>query len=313
MNLQQLEYIAAVDTHRHFARAAEHCHVTQATLSMMIKKLEEELKVTLFDRSKQPVVPTREGAKIIQQARLVIREAMTIKDLAEQSKSLFSGELNIGIIPTLAPYLLPLFIKSFIEEYPLIRLIVSELTTDQIIQNLAHGEIDCGLLATPLNASGLKEDVLFYEKFLLYGNPQNLKPNELPDSKSLNNENIWLLREGHCLRTQVSSICDVHKNSFFDKHLLFEAGSIESLIGLVDRYKGLTIVPELAAVQMDEKRKSNMHLFKEPAPAREISLVTFRHEMKSALIEALKTSIRDNVIPYLTEGAYKAIKTKLGG
>ncbi|HXB30886.1 MAG TPA: LysR family transcriptional regulator, partial [Puia sp.] len=170
MNLQQLDYIIAIDTHRHFQQAAKKCFVTQATLSMMIQKLEDELGVKIFDRSKKPVKPTDIGEKIIAQARRIAAEAARVSELIKEEKGEVSGELRIGIIPTLAPYLLPLFLKKYVTDYPQVKLLINEFTTSTIIDRLKDGQLDAGILATPLNDNSIKEQVMFYEKYFLYVN-----------------------------------------------------------------------------------------------------------------------------------------------
>lgn len=210
MNLQQLEYIIAIDKYRHFVKAAEACFVTQATLSMMIKKLEEELEVKIFDRSKQPVVPTDIGEKIILQAKITLQHAQKIKELINEEQDKISGELRIGIIPTLAPYLLPLFLPSYLKNYPLVKIQISELTTEEIVQRLERNEIDAGILATPLENKILIEKPLFYEQFVVYAS----KEEQFRNKKYLLAEDIdvnrlWLLEEGHCLRSQVINLCEL--------------------------------------------------------------------------------------------------------
>jgi LysR family hydrogen peroxide-inducible transcriptional activator len=173
MTLVQLEYIIAVDTWRHFALAANHCFVTQPTLSMQIQKLEEELEVKLFDRSKQPVVPTETGAEIIEQARKVLAERNVLLENLQHKKGILTGELRIGIIPTLAPYLLPLFIQPFTKKHPGVKLIVNEMMTELIISRLREGKIDAGILVTPLQENGIREHILFYEEMMAYVSKKN--------------------------------------------------------------------------------------------------------------------------------------------
>lgn len=302
MNLQQLEYIVAVDTHRHFAKAAETCFVTQATLSMMIKKLEEELKVVVFDRSKQPVTPTDIGVHIIAQARHILAETHKLKSLVSERNNEVSGIIKVGIIPTLAPYLLPLFLQSFLKKYPKLTVHINELTTKQIIQQLKKEQIDVGILATPLHEEGIKEEPLFREQFKVYVakgekalNKRYLLPSDL-DTKRL-----WLLEEGHCLRSQMINLCELKKREPENANLHYEAGSIESLLKLVDMNKGITIVPELATLDFSKQRQTQLRSFKAPVPVREISLVTYRHFTKSGVLRALKEEMLLQVKPHLEE------------
>lgn len=297
MTLQQLEYIIAVDNYRHFLRAAEKCFVTQATLSMMIQKLEEELGVKIFDRSKQPVKPTVVGVKIIAQARRIVSEAARIKEIVKEEKGEVSGELKIGIIPTLAPYLVPLFLKEFTTEFTKIKLIINEHTTSAIIQGLKNGQLDAGILATPLNDASIKENVLFYEKYFLYVNDNEKGFNKqyvLPSDIDI--DRLWLLEEGHCMRSQILNLCELKKRHQVDEKLHYEAGSIETLKNLVEKNFGITIIPELATFNLSKPQKKRIRYFKEPTPVREISIVTHREYVKDKLIEALKEVIL-SVIP----------------
>jgi len=292
MNLQQLEYIVAVDTWRHFSAAAEKCNITQPTLSMMIQKLELELGVQLFDRSKHPVVTTDVGKDIILQARKILDEAGRIHEIAHNYKGEVKGELRIGIIPTLSPYLLPLFLNNFLKRYPHVRVKIMELTTQQIIDKLTSQLLDAGILATPLNLSSISEDPLFYEEFVVYTSAQEsgLKKKYLL-AEDIDVNRLWLLEEGHCLRSQVINLCELKKKETEAHNLDYEAGSIETLKKIVDISKGITILPELAVQELPKAQLSQIHYFKPPVPVREISLVTYHHFIKTRLIEALKEEI----------------------
>lgn len=297
MNLQQLEYIIAVDTYRHFLQAAKKCFVTQATLSMMIQKLEEELGVKIFDRSKKPVKPTDIGKKIIAQARRISAESARIKELIKEEKGVVSGELRIGIIPTLAPYLLPLFLKKFVTDYPAVKLLISEYTTGTIIKRLKKGQLHAGILATPLKDASIKEQVLFYEKYFLYVNEKETGFNQqyvLPADIDINR--LWLLEEGHCMRSQILNFCELKKQHEVNEQLHYEAGSIETLKNLVEKNFGITIIPELATHHLHTAQKKRLRYFKPPTPVREISIVIHREYVKDKLIAVLKDTIM-SVIP----------------
>lgn len=296
MVLQQLEYIVAVDTHRHFLRAAESCYVTQATLSMMIKKLEEELNTIIFDRSKQPVVPTDVGEKIIAQARRILGETAKMKELVNHERGELSGELRLGIIPTIAPYLLPLIVKEFTKAYPKINLYINEFTTDNIIEKLKTGQIDVGILATPLKEKTIKEQPLYYEKFFLYVNSAEKgydKQFVLP--KNIDVDRLWLLEEGHCMRSQILNLCELKRQSAVHDRLHYEAGSIETLMNLVDQDYGITIIPELKTQTMTEAQKKQLRYFKPPTPVREVSIVTHYEYVKERMVRALQQVITDAV------------------
>lgn len=296
MNLQQLEYIVAVDVHRHFVTAAERCFVTQATLSMMIKKLEDELEVKIFDRSKQPAVPTEIGKLIIAQAKKALQDTARIKEIVNEERGLVRGELKVGIIPTLAPYIIPMFINSFLKKYPDVKLQISELTTEAITEKLEQYSLDVGIMATPLNNAALIEQPLFYEQFVVYASAQEklLKKKYLL-AQDIDINRLWLLEEGHCLRSQVMNLCELKHREKELHQLDFESGSIETLKKIVDLNQGITILPELALNDLHASQRDRVRQFKSPAPVREISIVTFRHFVKEKLIDALKQEILDNI------------------
>lgn len=298
MNIQQLEYVIAVDAHRHFVKAAEKCFVTQATLSMMIKKLEEEMHIKIFDRSRQPVVPTEIGKKIIAQAKIILHESNKLKEMIQDEQVELKGELRIGIIPTLAPYLLPMFMNSFLQKYPSVKLKISEFTTDQIIHKLQQHELDAGLLSTPLNQPSLKEQPLFYEPFVVYASSDDkILRKKFVLANDINVNRLCLLEEGHCLRTQVSNLCELRNKEQQFRQLDFETGSIETLKRIVEVNQGITILPLLALKAMTAKQKQNVRYFKAPAPVREIGLVTYRYFLKEKLIQ----SFREEIINHIPE------------
>jgi LysR family hydrogen peroxide-inducible transcriptional activator len=306
MNLQQLEYIVSVDTHRHFEKAAEKCFVTQATLSAMIKKLEQELEVVIFDRSKQPVMPTETGKAIIEQARVVLKETQQLKLLSKEAKSGTAGELRIGVIPTVAPYLLPLFLTNVLKKYPAVKLKIVEQTTEHLLQLLSSDKLDVAIMATPLAEKGFAEKHLFYEEFKVYVAEQNrsLKKKYIL-AEDIDVNKLWLLEEGHCLRSQVLNLCEIQKQQAIIHHLDYETGSIESLLKITEMNGGVTIIPELATIHFDKKEKEKLRHFKQPVPVREISLVTYRHFVKKGLLQLLEKEIAAAVRPFL----HKKIET----
>jgi LysR family transcriptional regulator, hydrogen peroxide-inducible genes activator len=292
MTLVQLEYIVALDRYRHFAAAASNCFVTQPTLSMQIHKLEEELGIKIFDRSKQPVIPTEAGAEVIEHAKRIISERDQLHEMVHTRKGVISGELRVGIIPTLAPYLLPLFVHRFTEKYPNVKLIVNEMMTDLIISRLREGTIHAGILVTPLQEYGIKEDVLFYEELLVYvsKNNDNFRKNYVL-AQDIDPNKLWLLEEGHCFRSQIMNLCELQKASKEGHSFEYEAGSIETLRRMVELTDGITILPELATMDLNSKQQQQLRLFKRPAPMREVSLVVHRDFVKKRLIEILKKEI----------------------
>jgi LysR family hydrogen peroxide-inducible transcriptional activator len=292
MTLVQLEYIVALDRHRHFAIAAEQCHVTQPTLSMQINKLEQELGVKIFDRGKLPVLPTVAGTEIIEKARRVLAERDELLENIASKKDVIRGELRIGIIPTLAPYLLPLFVNSLAARFPELRLKVSELTTQTLIAHLREGRIDVGILVTPLQEAGIAEDILFYEELVAYVSKNNsVYQKQYVLSKDIDPDKLWLLEEGHCFRSQIVNLCELRKKTKGGSHFEYEAGSIETLRRMVDLNDGITILPELSTIDMSIKQQQKLRYFKHPAPMREVSMVVHRHFVKKKLIEVLKQEI----------------------
>ena len=288
ITLTQLEYIVAVDTFRHFGKAAENCFITQPTLSMQIKKLEEDLEVIIFDRSKQPLIPTVVGRRIIDQARIALQESQKINSIIKEHKNLISGELKIGIIPTLAPYLLPIFIGNYKRKYPNINIKVEELNTANIIDHLNHDLLDVGILVTPLKEDRINEKPIFYEGMLLYvheGHP--LATKKTINLKDIATPEIWLLSDGHCFRDQVINLCSFKGTVNSALPFQFEAGTLETVMNIIDKEGGLTIIPELATLGMSESRFDHVRTFNDINPLREVSLVYSKHYAKYKVIELL--------------------------
>ena len=291
MTLVQLEYIVAVDTYRSFVAAAEKCFVTQPTLSMQVQKLEDMLGVKLFDRSKQPINPTEIGVQVIAQARTILQEAGKVKELINSQKVEISGEFRIGVIPTVAPYLLPKVIASMLSNYPELKLVIWEYTTEDILAHLKTGVLDCGILATPLADVNIIEYPLYYENFVGYINKgSKLYKKKLIDPTDLNEENVWVLNEGHCMRNQVLNICRSTKNNRL-QGLEYNTGSVETLVKMVDLNGGATLLPEFGAEELTGKQQSRLRRFKAPEPVREISLVTHKNFIKHRMLKVLENEI----------------------
>lgn len=290
MTLTQLEYLVALDTYRHFVLASEKCCVTQPTLSMQIQKLEDELGVKVFDRTRQPVMPTEIGQRILAQARVVLREARGIKQIISIRKETMSGELKIGIIPTLAPYLLPALYRQMREKYPQVQLFVRETITEEIVGELKNNRLDCGLVVTPLKDPSIYEDVVFYEELFAYVSRKSGLFNKryvLP--RDIHPEQLWLLEEGHCFRAQVLNLCGLRARA--DVHFKYKTGNIETLKRMVEKTDGVTILPELAVAELGARQLPSAIRFAAPSPVREVSLVTHRDHLKTRLIQTLKAEI----------------------
>jgi len=307
MNFQQFEYILAIEAYGSFSKAAESKFLSQPALSMMVQKLEEELDVKIFDRSKQPIVPTDMGKPILEQARVILHEISKLHEITRQQRETLSGELSIGIIPTLAPYLLPLFLKPFLEKYPAVHLKIYEYTTASIVGQLKKGHLDVGLLVTPLPQALLKETPLFYESFYVYAHDEYAKNYLLPED--INPDELWLLEEGHCLRSQILNLCELRKKS--NSQLEFEAGSIDTLIKMVDHQSGVTIIPELATLTLSKEQRKRLRPFAPPVPVREVSLVTHRDIVKKSLIEALRIQVLAS-LPKLATKAGEGERVDIG-
>ncbi len=294
ITLTQLEYIVAVDTYRHFGKAAESCFITQPTLSMQIKKLEEDLEVIIFDRSKQPLIPTDVGQRILEQARAVLKQSEEINNIIKEHKHEVSGMLRIGIIPTLAPYLLPIFIGRYKKKYPNIHIKVVEKTTGEIVNLLQKDLIDVGVLVTPLKEEKIIEKPLFYEEMLVYIHPENiLHRKETITLKDIAIPEVWLLSDGHCFRDQVINLCSFLGTLDSELPFHFEAGSLETLMNIIDREGGITLIPELAKLGMSESRLNNVRSFSNLKPLREVSLAYSRHFSKHKLINLLWREIKE--------------------
>ena len=297
ITLTQLEYIVAIDEYRHFATAAEKCFVTQPTLSMQIKKLEDEPGVIIFDRSRQPVVPTDLGAKLIEQARMTLSATQRIKEIIQEEQQEVEGTLKIGIIPTLAPYLLPVFIGPYIRKYPAVKVEVEELVSEEIIRRLKRDMLDVGLFVTPYHDEKIVERPVFYEEMLVYAHPdcELLKKKEVGHEDIVTSD-IWMLGNGHCFRNQVVNLCEMsasqHKNLPFE----FESNSLETLMRIVDVEGGFTLIPELALQYMSPEKKKQVRSIANTKPLREVSVIYSRHFTKQRLITLLCDEIK-SVVP----------------
>ena len=287
MTITQLKYALAIAEHKNFTKAAESCFVTQPTLSTQIQKLEDELDIIIFDRGKKPIELTDVGRKIVFQARNIVNEADRIQDIVDQQKGFIGGEFRLGIIPTVMPTLLPMFLKNFIKKYPKVKLKIEELTTDEVLTRINDGHLDAAIAATPLENDTIKERVLFYEPFVAYI-PENhkLKDNKTIEVSDLNIEDMLLLEDGHCFRDGVINLCKTRKDQG-DNNFQLESGSIETLIKLSNEGLGMTLLPYLHTLDFTEKLKPRLRHFKEPSPAREVSIIFHKSELKMQIINAM--------------------------
>jgi LysR family hydrogen peroxide-inducible transcriptional activator len=295
MTITQLKYVLSVAEYQNFTVAAEHSFVTQPTLSMQIQKLEDELGVKIFNRSKKPIELTEVGKKIVEQAKVIVNESNRILDIVHQQKGYIGGQFKLGIIPTVMPTLLPMFLQNFTKKYPKVKLIIEELTTDEIIRKLTDGHIDAAIAATPLENEAIKERPLYYEPFVGFI-PQNhrLFNNKYITADELEIEDILLLEDGHCFKNGILNLCRNHKIDN-KKGFQLESGSFDTLIKLSKEGLGMTLLPYLHTIDLNNLDKTHLREFKSPPPAREISLIYHKSQLKMQLIEALQKTI-DGVI-----------------
>ena len=304
ITLIQMEYAVAVDTQRNFAKGAEKCFVTQPTLSMQLKKMEEELDVLLFDRSRKPVIPTEAGMAIIEQCRLILQEAKKLHQMAREAKNRLSGELRIGIIPTIAPYLLPLFAGRYKQQYPEVHMKVEELITERIEEKLQKDELDAGILVTPLHNKAIIEQPLYYEEMQIYSNRANpLMKKPVIEVKDIASPELWLLSDGHCFRSQVINLCDLQNMESDTLPFDYAGGAIDTLIKIIDKEGGYTLIPELAGMELKGERRKQLRHFNDKIPLREVSLVYTRQFAKTRLVASLAESIKKAVPAFMLDAS----------
>ena len=294
MNIQQLEYILAVDTYRHFAKAAEHCRVTQPTLSMMIQKLEDELGVNLFDLNIQPVCPTPAGRKVIDQARVVLYQTSLIKDIVNEEEQSLKGTFRLAVLPTIAPYLLPRFFQQVSEKHPDLDIRILEMQTAPTTKALLNGEIDAAINANQPTEVQLQGDILYDDQFYAYvARNESVFKKEMVRSADISDERLWLLDEGHCFRDQLMRFCQMEKVKL--RQAAYRLGSLETFMRMVESGNGVTFIPELATYQLSEQQKELVRPFAIPKPAREIVWVTrkafIRHSVAGILLDSIRKSV----------------------
>ncbi len=302
MNFQQLKYVLAVHKHKHFGLAAESCHITQATLSAMIKKIEHELDLTLFDRSRHPIKTTEQGEAFIQVAKKIIVKEKELRSINDNNDSL-NGTLRVGVIPTIANSLLPIILPQLLKENPHLKLKIAEITTENILHQLSMDKIDIGILATPLDNEDFEETILYYEPMMVYGISEQNKG--YVSSEDVRDKNVWLLEEGHCFRNQAVTICEIQEKQMNKSNLDFEGSSFDTLLNLTDTFGGYTLIPELYYNDLNTKKKQKTKHFQKPIPVREVSLVTYYPVVKGQSARYLKKLIQDKVIPKLSTKNYK--------
>ena len=305
MNFQQLEYVVAVHRTKHFGKAAESCDITQATLSAMIKKLENELSIQIFDRSRHPIQTTDDGMLLLKKAEDILAKQQELFHLGQMDTGEMIGEIRLGVIPTVANSLLALFLPTLLTQHPKLKLIISEITTDEILYQLAHNQIDFGILSTPIEDLGeaYEEQILYYEAMMVYGIESSEK--RFVSSKDVENKKVWLLEEGHCFRSQSMTLCKIREKKEQTENLQFKSNSFETLLNLSDQMGGLTLVPELYYNNLSAKRKAKTQFFQKPIPVREISLLAIKPISKKRSMQKLAELIQKIVQPQLKTAKFK--------
>jgi LysR family hydrogen peroxide-inducible transcriptional activator len=294
MNIQQIEYVVALSETRHFETAASRCFVTQSTLSTMIAKLEEELGIAIFDRKKKPLEVTAEGEALVEHMRIILKEIQQLRELSSSLKGEIKGELKIAVIPTIAPFLLPMFLQDFASSFPNLQIRVREQTTAEIMRQLKTRELDIGIVSTPLEDSDLVETKLYDEPFVHYDAGKK-QPNTIAIER-IDIQNILLLEEGHCMRTQVMRLCDVKRKPSIQRlNFEFKAGSIDSLLRLVKANKAATLLPYLATTGMNAHELSKVSRIGSPEPYRTVGLVVHRHFVKNQILSMLHDAITASI------------------
>ena len=296
MNIQQLEYILAVDQLKSFSKAADYCHVTQATLSAMVKKLEEQLDIVIFDRKANPIATTENGREILIQAQQVVSHAQALLDSSKAINRKIEGKLKLGVIPTIASSLMSIILKPLMEKYPALIFEIHEQTTSQLMKSLQDGKLDLGILSTPIAISDLETELLYKEELVLYGHfcRKTIKKTEL------NEQRLFLLQDGHCLRDQIIQLCELKKNKFLPGNLRFESNTFDTLLNLVDDFQGMTFLPKLYSAQLSEARQKRLIPLEEGRLEREISLCYYRPYAKWNVIKRLNADIQDLVKQHLS-------------
>jgi LysR family hydrogen peroxide-inducible transcriptional activator len=296
VNIQQLEYILAVDQLKSFSKAADYCHVTQATLSAMVKKLEEQLDIVIFDRKANPIATTENGREILIQAQQVVSHAQALLDSSKSINRKIEGKLKLGVIPTIASSLMTIILKPLMEKYPALIFEIHEQTTSQLMKSLQDGKLDLGILSTPIAISDLETELLYREELVIYGHfdRKEIKKTEL------NEQRLFLLQDGHCLRDQIIQLCELKKNKFLPSNLRFESNTFDTLLNLVDDFQGMTFLPKLYSAQLSEARQKRLIPLEEGRLEREISLCYYRPYAKWNVIKRLNADIQDLVKQHLS-------------
>jgi len=311
MTIPQLEYIIALDTTRHFSKAADMCFVTQPTLSMQIQKLEGELGLEIFDRSRQPVKPTQTGVEIIAKAREALNTLKFIPEIVEATKGQMSGTFRLGIIPTITPALLSRFLRKFVQHYPLVKLEIEDLQTEDMVEALRSDRLDAGIAAVPLKERGIKEEHLYFEPFVAFVPTHHpLENDDFILQAELDINDILLLQQGHCFRNNIINLCGKPRK---DTHTLtLHSGNFETLVRLSKKGFGMTLLPYLTALGLNKNDRMRVKPLDDPKPSRQVGLIYSRSQAKKRILEALKETICTSLPKVLTDNDLSHFTSPLG-
>jgi len=311
MTIPQLEYIIALNTTRHFSKAAKLCFVTQPTLSMQIQKLEAELGLEIFDRSRQPVKPTPTGEEIIAKARQALNTLKHIPEIVEASKGQLSGVFRLGIIPTIAPTLLSRFLRKFVQQYPMVKLEIEDMQTSNLVEAVRNDRLDAGIAAVPLKETGIREEHLYFEPFVAFVPPHHpLEDDEFILQTELDVNDILLLQQGHCFRNNIINLCGKPRK---ETHTLtLNSGNFETLVRLSKKGFGMTLLPYLTAMGLSKNDRMRVKPLDDPKPSREVGLIYSRSQVKKRMLEALKETISSSLPKVLMDNAPSLVTSPLG-
>jgi len=298
MNVRQIEYILAVAKFKSFGKAAVDCNITQSTLSTMIGKYEDEIGIKIFDRSTKPIILTEEGSQIVLQMKMIQNEINSLEQITQELKGEISGNISMGVIPTIAPYLFPHILEGFVKKYKSIQFEVSEIPTEKIITDILSRDLDIAIASTPINHKDILEIPLYTEKFLIYDQGKT-KKSKYYKITELDVSRLWLLEEGHCMRNQVMTLCDLRQQENINGNLIYKSGTIETLLKLVEANNGLTLLPFLAALELTRSQNKHVFEFSNPIPARNVGILVHKHYVKKKLLAELQKTIQKSILPIL--------------
>lgn len=301
ISLNQIKYVLALEKEGSFSLAADKCFVTQSTLSTMIKKMEDQMNLVLFDRKSKPITLTREGKMLINQLQLIHQEYENLIELVQDTTEEFHGTFKIGIIPTIAPFLVPLFLNQLVQKHQNVNFSIDEITTNEIVDRIKKREIDIGILSLPINDKALTQKTLFYEDFLIYDANKSAasKKKKKFKIKDIDINRLWLLEESHCLSNQIENICHLRKKRKLDNNLVYNSGSILSLLELVNMNKGITLLPRLATLNENLINNDFIYKLESPLPVREIGIIMHPNFAKKRLLSVIEKAIKNAVKPFL--------------